>query len=170
MSELIKAKSENKFGRPIAISITVGDFSFAEGFEDHFNLMGAFNLWSDKKAESNYDIDAVKTSLESLNINDFAGPFISAEDKSPVRIVSTRKIALNFTNLAVLVIKDKTALNQHDEALNMLQWAQRANKTIIKGTFCEKKKVYRRLPTAGYCEKCKKPFDKSTGCPVCTKT
>ena len=132
MSELIKAKSENKFGRPIAISITVGDFSFAEGFEDHFNLMGAFNLWSDKKAESNYDIDAVKTSLESLNINDFAGPFISAEDKSPVRIVSTRKIALNFTNLAILVIKEKMALNQRDEALNMLHWAQRANKTIIK--------------------------------------
>lgn len=46
----------------------------------------------------------------------------------------------------------------------------KANKTIVKGTFCEKKKVYRRLPTVGYCEKCEKPFDKKTGCPVCGKT
>jgi len=44
---------------------------------------------------------------------------------------------------------------------------EKANKTIIKGTFCEKKKVYRRLATVGYCETCKKPFDKTTGCPVC---
>lgn len=143
MKELVKAKSENKFGRPIAISITVGDFSFAEGFEDHFSLMGAYNLWSDEKAETKYDLDAVKTGLESLNISDFAGPFVSAADRSPVRIVSTRKIALNFANLAVLVIKEKTALNQRDEALNMLQWALRANKTIIKdpGIAAELKKL-----------------------------
>jgi len=44
---------------------------------------------------------------------------------------------------------------------------EKANKTITKGTFCEKKKVYRRLATVGYCETCKKPFDKATGCPVC---
>jgi len=47
---------------------------------------------------------------------------------------------------------------------------EKADKTIVKGTFCEKKKVYRRLPTVGYCETCKKPFDKETGCPVCNKT
>ncbi len=45
----------------------------------------------------------------------------------------------------------------------------KADKTIIKGTFCAKKKAYRRLATVGYCETCKKPFDKATGCPVCGK-
>lgn len=45
----------------------------------------------------------------------------------------------------------------------------KAGKTIIKGTFCPKKKVYRRLPTVGCCETCKMPFDKLTGCPVCSK-
>ena len=44
---------------------------------------------------------------------------------------------------------------------------EKANKTIIKGTFCEKKKVYRRLATVGYCDTCQKPFDIQTGCPVC---
>ena len=44
---------------------------------------------------------------------------------------------------------------------------EKAGKTITKGTFCPKKKAYRRLPTAGYCETCKKPFDKATGCPTC---
>ena len=46
---------------------------------------------------------------------------------------------------------------------------EKADKTIIKGTFCAKKKVYRRLPTVGYCETCQKPFDKITGCPVCNQ-
>ena len=46
----------------------------------------------------------------------------------------------------------------------------KANKTIVKGTFCAKKKVYRHLATVGYCETCKKPFDKTTGCPVCKVT
>ncbi|UCE65035.1 MAG: hypothetical protein JSU85_09135 [Candidatus Zixiibacteriota bacterium] len=132
MEEVIKAKADNRFDRPIAISITVGDFSFAEGFEDHFILKGAYNLWSDDVVESNYDVDAIKSSLESLNISDFSGPFVSAADRSPVRIVSTRKIALNFANLAILVINEKTAMNQPDEALSMLRWAEQANKTIIK--------------------------------------
>ncbi|UCC79376.1 MAG: hypothetical protein JSW64_14065 [Candidatus Zixiibacteriota bacterium] len=132
MGEIIRAKAENRFERPVAISITVGDFSFAEGFEDHFVLMGAYNLWSDQKVEPNHDLDAIKTSLESLNISDFTGPFVSAADRSPVRIVSTKKIALNFTELAILVIKEKTAMNQPDKALSMLRWAERANETIIK--------------------------------------
>jgi len=132
MGEIVKAKAENRFDRPLAISITVGDFSFEEGFKDHFVLMGAYNLWSDEETEPNYDLDAIKTSLKSLNFNDFAGPFVSAADKSPVRIVSTRKIALNFPNLAILVIKEKMAQNQRDEALDMLQWAQRAEKVVIK--------------------------------------
>lgn len=45
----------------------------------------------------------------------------------------------------------------------------KAGKTIVKGTFCAKKKAYRRLPTAGYCETCQKPYDAATGCPVCGK-
>jgi len=45
----------------------------------------------------------------------------------------------------------------------------KAGKTIIKGTFCPKKKAYRRLPTVQYCETCKKPFEAATGCPVCGK-
>jgi tetratricopeptide (TPR) repeat protein len=132
MGEIIKAKAENRFERPLAISITVGDFSFAEGFEDHFVLMGAFNLWNDEGVETNYDLDAVKNSLESLNINDFAGPFVNAADKSPVRMVSTRKIALNFPNLAILVIKEKMAQSQRDEALDMLQWALQVEKVVIR--------------------------------------
>jgi len=132
MRELIKAKAENDFDNPIAISITVGDYGFAEGFEDHFVLKGAYNLWSDETVESNYDLEAIRTSLESINISDFTGPFVSEADRSPVRIVSTKKIALNFANLAILVIKEKMALNQPDEALSMLQWAEQAEKVIIK--------------------------------------
>ncbi|MBI9017271.1 MAG: hypothetical protein JEZ07_08435 [Phycisphaerae bacterium] len=43
----------------------------------------------------------------------------------------------------------------------------KSGKTIVKGTYCDEKKQYRRLPTVGYCEKCKKPFDTKTGCTDC---
>jgi len=38
-----------------------------------------------------------------------------------------------------------------------------------KGTFCKACKMYAGLGDIGYCEKCKKPFPKATGCPVCGK-
>jgi tetratricopeptide (TPR) repeat protein len=132
MSGLINAKSEGKIDRPIAISITVGDFGFARGFEDHFVLMGPYRLWFDKPAEINYDTDAIESSLKSLNINDFSGPFVSAMDRSPVRRVSTKTIATNFTNLATLVAKERLKQGHRDEALEMDQWAQRAERVAIR--------------------------------------
>jgi len=49
-------------------------------------------------------------------------------------------------------------------------YCEKSEKTIVKGTFCEKKKVFRKLSSVGYCEKCKKPFDIATGCLTCKKS
>jgi tetratricopeptide (TPR) repeat protein len=132
MKEICLASSQGEFEHPVAISITVMNLSFIKGMESHIILKGAYNLLSSEPLDINYDIEAVKTSLRSLNIQDFTGPFASEMDRSPVRRSYTKKIASNFPNLAILVIEKLNASNRTDEALNMLSWAEQVEKTVIK--------------------------------------
>lgn len=46
-------------------------------------------------------------------------------------------------------------------------YCETSKKTVVKGTFCEKKQKFRKLASVGYCQKCKKPYDAKTGCPTC---
>jgi tetratricopeptide (TPR) repeat protein len=132
MKELCAARTKGEFEHPVAISITVLDLSFIKGLESHIILKGAYNLLASEPADINYDIEAVKTSLESLNINDFTGPFVSEKDRSPVRRSYTRSIASNFPNLAILVIEKYSASDRIDEALEMQDWAEQVEKTVVK--------------------------------------
>jgi len=132
MTKICEARGRGDFDFPIAISITVLDTSFIGGLEDHIILKGAYKLLSTEPVDSNYDIDAIKTSLESLNIQDFTGPFASEMDRSPVRRAYTRMIASNFPNLAILVIEKYKASDRTEEALKMLDWAEQMEKLVIK--------------------------------------
>jgi hypothetical protein len=132
MKELCAARTKGEFEHPVAISITVLDLSFIKGLENHIILKGAYNLLASEPVDINYDIEAVKSSLESLNINDFTGPFTSEKDRSPVRRSYTRSIASNFPNLAILVIEKYSASDRIDEALEMLDWAEEMEKSVIK--------------------------------------
>jgi tetratricopeptide (TPR) repeat protein len=132
MKELCAARTKGEFEHPVAISITVLDLSFIKGVENHIILKGAYNLLASEPVDINYDIEAVKTSLESLNINDFTGPFVSEKDRSPVRRSYTRSIASNFPNLAILVIEKYSASDRIDEALEMQDWAEQMEKSVIK--------------------------------------
>ena len=89
-------------------------------------------LWSDKAVENRNDLDAITSSLRSLNLEDFTGPFVSASDRSPVRIVYTKRITSNFTRLAEIVIEARIRQDQPERAMSMLQWAQRANDLVVK--------------------------------------
>lgn len=132
MKEICAARTRGEFDFPVAISITVLDLSFVKNLENHIILKGAYNLLSTEPADINYDIEAIRSSLESLNIGVFTGPFASEMDRSPVRRTHTRKIASNFPNLAILVIEKYIALDRSDEALYMLDWAEQMEKSVIK--------------------------------------
>ena len=132
MAAIIKAKSENKFDRPIAISITVADSGFAEGYENHFVLKGPFKLWTDEPYENKYDIQAIEASLEGLNLDDFTGPFVSEADRSPVRRVTAKKVANNFVRLAITCANQESEMGRTDRAGEMLSWAERADNLVIK--------------------------------------
>jgi tetratricopeptide (TPR) repeat protein len=132
MERILQAKSHDLFERPVAISITVADSGFARGYEDYFVLRGAYKLWRIEPSNIRYDLDAIKASLEGLNLADFTGPFASDADRSPVRKVTAKKVADNFMHLAILYINRKSEMNQPDEAAEMLHWAQRADSLVIK--------------------------------------
>lgn len=132
MARLLEAKSKNKFERPLAISITVADSGFAQGYENHFVLEGPYKLWTDKPSDNRYDLDAIRSGLEGLDLSEFKRPFASEADRSPVRKVTAGMVANNFIHLAILYIDQEKAMNQTDKAKAMLQWAQRADSLVVK--------------------------------------
>jgi len=132
MKKICESRVRGEFDFPVALSITLLDTSFIGGLEDHIVLKGAYKLLSTEPEDDNYDIEAIRTSLEGLNIQDFTGPFASEMDRSPVRRAYTGNIASNFPNLAILVIEKDNASDRAEEAINMLDWAEQMEKLVIK--------------------------------------
>jgi tetratricopeptide (TPR) repeat protein len=132
MRAVCLAASKGEFHRPVAISVTVSDYGFLDEIEDHVILKGAYNLLTPKSQDRDLDVTAVKSSLANLNIEDFTGPFTSEMDTSPIRRVYTRKITSNFSHLAVMLINEYLVSDRNEEALAMLDWAERMEKAVIK--------------------------------------
>lgn len=114
----------NVFPRPIAISVTVGDLSFASNTHDHLKMAGAFYSWLPVPAESPQDTAMLRISLAHLNPDDFRGPLVSPQDRSPVRMVHTAEIVKNITAAALRYCEDLIQAGRASEALEMLQWVE----------------------------------------------
>jgi tetratricopeptide (TPR) repeat protein len=125
--------------RPIAISVTVGDVSFASETADHLCLMGAYKLWLPEPAPSRLDTAMVRASLASVELDDFSGSFVSTEDRSSVRISSTDRVVANITSLAVDYSEALLESERASEAISMLAWAERfENNTVLGPVFAER--------------------------------
>jgi tetratricopeptide (TPR) repeat protein len=133
MKGWLKQRKSGTFSRPIAISVTVGDRSFAEDTQDHLRLAGAFWLWLPEPADNPQDTSLMRISLSSVNPDDFAGPFVSAEDRSSVRIVSTNRIVTNVTALALAYSEALLESGLASEAFEILTWAEQFEKKTDLG-------------------------------------
>lgn len=134
----LKMRRSGALSQPIAISVTVGDLSFAADTQDHLRLAGAFRLWLPEPAESPQDTSMMRISLASINPDDFTGSFVSAKDRSSVRIVSSNRIAVNVTELALGYSNTLLQSGRASEAYKMLCWAEQfENRTELGPVFSE---------------------------------
>ncbi len=123
LKALMKQKEGGIFSRPIAFSVTV-DPSFTNTIKDHLQMAGPFLLWQSRLAQTAPDTAMLRSNLASINAADFAGPFASAQDRSPVRQVFTKGIARNVTATALAYSDLLIKSGKFSEAQKWLSWAE----------------------------------------------
>lgn len=146
----LKQKASGVFSRPIAFSVTV-DPSFTNAIKDHLQMAGPFLLWQPSPAEAVPDTAMLRMNLAYINSDDFAGPFVSPQDRSPVRRVYTKGIVKNITATALtysdLLIKSGSFL----EARKWLNWAEEfEKKTEFGPAFTEQIASQREAARQGF--------------------
>jgi tetratricopeptide (TPR) repeat protein len=132
----LSQRKNGAFPRPIAISVTVGDLSFAAEIQDHLKMMGAFYSWLPEPTESRQDTAMLRSSLAYLNPDDFRGPFVSQQDRSPVRRAHTNRLVTNIAAVALHYSQGLIQAGRTSEALEMLRWVEEfESKTEIDPVF-----------------------------------
>ena len=123
----LKQKASGEFSRPIAFSVTV-DPSFTNTIKDRLQMVGPFSLWQAKPAPAMPDTAMLRSNLASIAPDDFAGPFASAQDRSPVRQTFTNGIVTNVTATALTYSEALIKSGDFSEAQKWLNWAEEFEK------------------------------------------
>jgi tetratricopeptide (TPR) repeat protein len=125
------------FIRPIAVSVTVHESAVSD-IKDHLKLMGPFWLWSAEPIEKTLDMTMAEEVLAQTTPQDFSGPFVSPEDRSPVRRKYSSGIVRNVTSFAVRYTDALIESGRAREALEVLKWAEEfENQTELGPYFTE---------------------------------
>jgi tetratricopeptide (TPR) repeat protein len=121
-----------ELGRPVAIALTVDPERFEELSFENRKLMGGYFLYSND-ASGSVDVDSVRRSLERLTVADFAGPYASQWDRSPVRHANSKNLAYN--PMAVALRCSHMAMEGGDRGLasEMLTWAEQYHDQVDLG-------------------------------------
>ncbi len=126
----LEMQKKGAFPRPLAPAATVYDLDFSAGSRSRMKLAGPFYLCMADSAKSQEDTLMMRNALETVNPQDFSGPWVSPNDRSPVRTVSTKRVAVNITALA---LRYGRALLESGRAADALRWALWAEE-FEKGT------------------------------------
>jgi tetratricopeptide (TPR) repeat protein len=129
----LNQRKSGVFPRPIAISVTVGDLSFASDTQDHLQFAGAFWLWLPEPTESPQDTVMLRVSLADINTDDFTGSFVSPEDRSPVRMVHGDRLVRNVTAASLRYSQALLESQRFSEAYKMIRWAEQFEKKTELG-------------------------------------
>jgi tetratricopeptide (TPR) repeat protein len=110
--------------RQIAICVTVNRPMLIPAIRDSLQYAGAFWLWNPGFGESPQDTALVRLSLSSIDPDDFAGPFVSPDDRSPVRMTVSNRLADNVTVASLYYTEALLESGRNAEALETLAWAE----------------------------------------------
>lgn len=150
MKGWLRMRKSGILDRPIAISVTVGDLSFAADTKDHLRPAGAYRLWLPEPAENAEDTSMMRISLASINPQDFEGPLVSSQDRSSVRMASSNRIVTNVTEMALNYSKALLKSGRAKEAYQMLSWAEEfETKTRLGPVYSQEIKELKRATQQG---------------------
>jgi tetratricopeptide (TPR) repeat protein len=118
----VEQKKKGVFPRPLAVSITV-DKKWYAGLKEHLRYSGPFMLW-DGKLVALPDTSLIRKSLAGLNPPDFSGPWVSEQDRSPIRTVYTKGNVKNVTYSALLYVEQLLEAGRNEAARDWLIWTE----------------------------------------------
>jgi tetratricopeptide (TPR) repeat protein len=127
----IEMQSAGKLGRPLCAAVTVADLDFTPDTPEQTVLCGSYFQIMPSTVKSKNDLERLAKSLENIDPADFGGPFVSAEDRSPVRRTMSDKIA---TNITAVMLRYATALADTErwtEAADVLAKAEAYDSSIL---------------------------------------
>lgn len=130
--QLLQAKTRGEFARPIALAPTV-DENFYTAYKGNFSFHGMFWLWQQERADGAVDTAALRLCLSKIRPDDFAGPWASEKDRSPIRRFYTRGIARVLSRIALTYSSELMKANRQNEAEATLKWLEKFEKNIEIG-------------------------------------
>lgn len=125
-------KAAGTFQRPIAFSVTV-EPSVTAAIKTQLQIAGPFLLWQPSPARATPDTTLLRMNIASINSSDFTGPFVSPQDRSPIRHMYTKGIVRNVTATALKYSELLIQGGSFSEAQKWLSWAEEFEKTTELG-------------------------------------
>jgi tetratricopeptide (TPR) repeat protein len=111
--------------RPIAVSVTVSPNVLMPALRDSLLYMGSFLIWQPQAPGSPADTTAMQLCLSSVNPEDFAGPFFSPGDRSPIRVMASNGMVDNVTVASLRLAQAQLKAGLNAEALKQLTWTEK---------------------------------------------
>jgi hypothetical protein len=128
----LEQKSKGVLKRPLAVAITVEE-SYYSTARDNMRYAGAFLIWTPGTGESTPDITALLAALEGVKPEDFSGPWVSEQDRSPIRRLFTKNIVQNVTRSAIVSGEMLLEKGRSADAQRWANWADQLDKTAELG-------------------------------------
>ena len=113
---------EGKIRNPVTFAMTVPR-EYAERFDEPLQYAGAYRIVRSEETDQP-DVDAIRAGLEGFTAEDFFGPWVSEQDRSPVRRVGTKNIVQNVTYAALTLADGLRREGRTDEAIPWLTFAE----------------------------------------------
>jgi hypothetical protein len=132
IAEWFKQKEAKRLSAPIAIGVTV-DMNLLPDTENHLKMAGPYSLWLPDKVDNSSDTTLMRMSIESIQPRDFTGPFISAQDRSPIRIGSERGVSGIVVHVIMNYANTLIEAKRFQEASRALDLAENIDKNYVSG-------------------------------------
>jgi tetratricopeptide (TPR) repeat protein len=128
----LEQKANGSLNRPLAVAVTV-DESYWSSAKNNMRFAGAFFHWCDAATAQTPDTASMHASVEGLSPYDFAGPWVSDQDRSPIRRMYTKNIVRNVTETAILYCESLLKAGQLPAANRWTNWADELDKKAELG-------------------------------------
>ncbi len=128
----LEQKAKGSFDRPLTVAVTV-DTSCWSMSRNNMRFAGAFLQWHDMTTAKTPDTAAMHASLEGLSPDSFTGPWVSDQDRSPIRRMYTKNIVQNVTVTAISYSESLLQAKRFSEANRWARWADELDRKAELG-------------------------------------
>ncbi len=119
--------------RPLCAAVTLYRLDFTRDAVGRMVYCGSYYEYMPRSLLKDADIGAIERSLSAVNPGDFAGPFASTIDRSPVRRSQTDKLAQNVTAAMLRYVDLLVRDGRVEEAMDALDAAEYFDSRISAG-------------------------------------